>query len=222
MNVLTWRERKSESKLVASVWSCNAIAPTERTVLADPCMSIALIEKDNHTEVVVSGPNTESRSEFLEPGYKCTAIRLQPGVLLQGFPAQTDNSLTLPVDAESWFWFQGSRVQFPDFDNAELLVEQLHALGLLQYEASSKERLHSEGMSSKSYARLTKRTTGLSPYKLHQLQRIHQALRLLKQGVPAVTVAAELDFVDQAHLTRAVKQFLGHTPKELLDLPHNP
>jgi AraC-like DNA-binding protein len=40
--------------------------------------------------------------------------------------------------------------------------------------------------------------------------------------MPASAVASELGFVDQAHLNRAAKQFLGHTPKELLRLPQTP
>ena len=218
---ITWRERTSKSKFVDSVWFCSAATKTTRTVFADPCISISLVKGDS-TRVVLRGTKTIPRNEVLAPGYTCLTIRLQPGVILRGFPAQRFiySAAVLPVDAEGWFWFEGTHLKFPDFDNAELLIDQLDNLGYLRREIlSSNNEQAAKILSTRSYARLIKRTTGLSPYQLHQLQRIHKALRLLKQGLSAATVAAELNFVDQPHLTHATKQFLGHTPKQLLSLP---
>jgi hypothetical protein len=158
------------------------------------------------------------------PGYTWTAIRLQPGVQIKNFPAQQfiDNFLALPADDTARFQFEGTLLQFPDFRNAEVLVEQMRTLGYISGKVLNSQESPRQGISSKSYSRLVKRTTGLSPHKLRQLQRIHQALQLLKEGVPATDVAAELGFVDQAHLNRATKQFFGHTPKELLNFPQKP
>ena len=222
---LAWRERTSKSKFVASVWTCNTPIATTRTVLADPCISIALISHDGNREVILRGPETKPRNELLMAGYTCTTIRLRPGVILQGFPAQrfVDSSLLLPADTASRFWFEGVSLHFPGFDTAELLIDQLHNLGYLYHEHSNTKNIRvANSLSPRSYFRLIKRTTGLSPYQLHQLERIHQALRLLKHGVPATVVATELNFADQPHLTRAAKQFLGHTPKQLLRLPQIP
>lgn len=222
---LEWRERTSASEFVTSVWTCSTAEATRRTVLADPCISIALVKGDGQAEVILSGPSTRPRSEYLPSGYVCTAIRLRPGVVLRGFLAQgvINSSLAVPADAASRFWLAGSELQFPDFQYTELLIDQLQTLGYLSYESSiAQPPRATKTLSARTYFRLVKRTTGLSPYQLQQLQRIHEALKLLKQGVPAATVAAELDFVDQSHLAHASRQFLGHTPKELLDLPQTP
>lgn len=221
---LIWRERTSELEAIASVWTCNASEMTSRTVLADPCISIILVKSVDSAEVILRGPETKPRDEIITPGYTWTAIRLQPGVQIKGFPAEqfTDNFLTLPTDNGGRFQFEEATLQFPSFNSAEELVEQMQSLGLVSGETLDSKENPKQGLSSKSYSRLVKRTTGLSPYKLQQLQRIHEALSLIKQGVPATTVAADLGFVDQAHLTRAAKQFLGHTPKELLHLPQKP
>jgi len=221
---LVWRERTSKVAAIASVWTCNASEVTARTVLADPCISIILVQGADSTEVLLRGPETKPRDEMLIPGYTWTAIRLQPGIRLKNFRAQAlaDSFRTLPSSSDAQFTFEGVTLQFPSFDNAELLIEQMQTHGLISGRAIDTAENPRQGLSSKSYSRLVKRNTGLSPYKLHQLQRIHQALRLIKQGVPATTVAADLGFVDQAHLNRAAKQFLGHTPKELFDLPQDP
>ncbi|HEU5122393.1 MAG TPA: helix-turn-helix domain-containing protein [Candidatus Saccharimonadales bacterium] len=218
---LLWRERTSGLKLIASVWTCNASEVTARTVLADPCISIILVKGTGSAELLLRGPETKPRDEVLMPGYVWTAIRLQPGVQLKNFPAEqfTDDFLTLPVGQDDQFQFEGAVLKFPSFNKVEQLIRQMQSLGLISGNALDDRAFLRQGLSSKSYSRLVKRTTGLSPHKLRQLQRIHQALQLLKQGVPATVVATDLGFVDQAHLIRSAKQFFGHTPKELLDLP---
>jgi hypothetical protein len=193
----------------------------QRIVPANPCISIILVKSDMSAEVVVRGPETKPRSEILLPGYTWIGIRLRPGVQLKNFPVQqlTDRFQTLPADSSGQFQFEGTLQQFPSFNNVEQLIKQMHGLGYL---TQDDQDFPQQDVSSKSYSRFVKRSTGLSPYKLQQLKRITEALRLLRQGLPAVSVASELGFADQAHLTRAAKQFLGHTPKELLRWPHTP
>jgi hypothetical protein len=193
-------------------------------VLADPCISIILVKSNSSTEVIIRGPETKPREELYMPGYTWIGIRLRPGVQLKNFPNQhfTDSFRMLPADSNGRFQFEGTLLQFPDFNNAEQLIEQMHDLGYISGKVINSQEFPKQGMSSKSYYRFIKRSTGLSPYKLHQLQRMAEAFHLLRQGVPPATVAAELGFADQAHLHRAVKQFLGHTPKELLRWPHKP
>jgi len=223
-NELVWRERTSAVEAIASIWTCNTSEITSRTVLADPCISIILVKSTASCEVILRGPETKPRSQILMPGYTWTAIRLQPGVRLKHFPAQQflDDFQTLAADKDAHFQFEGTTLQFPDFDNAEQLILHMQDLGYISDMPLNDSENPAQGLSSKSYSRLVKYNTGLSPYKLLQLQRIHEALRLLQRGMPPTTVAAELGFVDQAHLNRAAKQFLGHTPKELLNVPQKP
>lgn len=217
---LLWRERQSDSPLVESVWSASALASMSRTVIADPCISIALIETEATMQVVVMGPKTQPYSAALAPGYVCTTIRLKPGVFFKGLSTQllTNTSLTFPANQASRFWFEGIHLQFPSFDQAERLVDELYKKDRLEYEDPNNNRM----LSFRTYSRHLQRVTGLSPYQLFQLTRMHKALRLLKQGTSAVDVAAELAFVDQSHLIRASKRFLGHTPKHFPSLPQVP
>lgn len=218
-----WQERKSDSEFVASVWICTTSTRTTRMALADPSFSISLVKVNQRTQIVLSGPKTKPFYRPLPPGYTCMTIRLKPGVFLKSFSPQNfiNSSLTIPADAMSRFQFRDTQLRFPDFEHAELLVDRLHKLGYLGY--ASRSLVCSDNRSSlRNDARLVKRITGLSPYQLYQLQRAHQALRLLKQGVPAVEVASNLGFVDQPHLIRASKHFFGRTPKQLSSLPQTP
>lgn len=219
---LYWKERSSELEAIDSVWTGIASEITPRTVLADPCTSIILVKGGDNSEVILRGPETQPRGDILLPGYTWIGIRLKPGVRLKNFPAQqfADKFRTLPASRNGQFEFEGTLLQFPDFESVEKLIQQMYNLGYLSGTPLNSQVEPRQGMSAKTHSRYIKRITGLSPYKLHQLQRMAEALRLLRQGTPAATVASQLGFADQAHLTRAAKQFLGHTPKELLQWPY--
>jgi len=216
---LLWQERRSDSSFIESVWTSSTLAATSRAVIADPCISITLIKKDQKTEVVIEGPKTKPRLQAFPASYASTTIRLKSGVFLKSFQTSqlTDATVIFPANGQAWFRFGKKRFHFPDFDHVEQLIDALHADGCLSFRLP-----HSAYQSQRTYSRQTMRIIGLSPYKLYQLQRMHQALRLLKQGVAAADVATELAFTDQAHLVRASRQFFGYTPKQLSHLPQNP
>ncbi|APA89517.1 AraC family transcriptional regulator (plasmid) [Paraburkholderia sprentiae WSM5005] len=57
---------------------------------------------------------------------------------------------------------------------------------------------------------------GVSPQQYVRLVRVRHAQRLLRRGLPASIVAAEVGFFDQSHLCRHFKRVLGTTPREWL------
>ena len=216
---LTWQERQSESPFIESVWSCMTQTQTSRTVIADPCISLTLVKCNQGAQVILLGPKTKTYSMLLPAGYACTSIRLKPGASLKNIPTQKllDKSFIFPTTPEAQFQLNGGWLQFPHFNNVEELIDQLHEKGDLLYTMPVLGQI-----APRTYARQIRRATGLSPYQLFQLQRIHQVLRLLKQGSSPVEIAADLAFVDQSHLIRASKKFFGHTPKQFSNLPQLP
>jgi hypothetical protein len=218
---LSWRERQSDSYFIESVWTCVTKNAVLRAAIADPCISITLVKEKLSTYITVAGPRTSPRSIPLAAGSTCMTIRLKTGVCIKSIPTHklTDTFFTIQVDPQSRFQLGEAYLHTPDFDHAESFIDLLNELGILEYSVAGNHVSHA---SSRTRARQTKRATGLSPYQLYQLQRIHQALRLLKQGMPAVQVATELAFVDQPHLVRASKQFFGRTPRDLFSLPQTP
>lgn len=216
-----WRERPSESDLIASIWTCSPTEITPRTVLADPCTSIILVRGEDRTKIVLRGPETKPRNEHYMPETTWIGIRLYPGVKLKNFPAQRylDCSRSVLADSNGRFRYEGTVLSFPEFDSAETLIEHMRDLGYVSGSALDVQGISRKDMSSKAYSRYIKQHTGLSPYKLHQLQRMSKVFKMIQEGVPLAIIAAEQGFADQAHLHRAVRQFLGHTPKELLRWP---
>jgi methylphosphotriester-DNA--protein-cysteine methyltransferase len=60
--------------------------------------------------------------------------------------------------------------------------------------------------------------TGLTQKHIRQHERALQTARLLQQGVSILDTTYELGYFDQPHLTRSLKQFIGHTPTQLVQL----
>ena len=61
-------------------------------------------------------------------------------------------------------------------------------------------------------ARTFSRAFGISPHRYVTGRQLERARELLLRGHPAVEVARETGFFDQAHLTRHFRRYLGTTP----------
>ena len=59
------------------------------------------------------------------------------------------------------------------------------------------------------FARVFRRATGLPPHAWLQQRRLEQARALLREGCAPLSVALQLGFADQSHLTRQFKQVYG-------------
>ncbi len=68
------------------------------------------------------------------------------------------------------------------------------------------------GLSKFHLLRVFKAQTGLTPWQFQTQYRIDLARRLLSAGEPVSHVAAACGFVDQSHMTRRFRQYVGITP----------
>lgn len=64
------------------------------------------------------------------------------------------------------------------------------------------------------FARVFRRATGLPPHAWLKQRRLEQARALLKSGCTPLSVALQLGYADQSHLTRQFKQAYGVAPGE--------
>jgi methylphosphotriester-DNA--protein-cysteine methyltransferase len=62
------------------------------------------------------------------------------------------------------------------------------------------------------------RATGLTQNHIHQFQRAQRAAALLQQGFSILDTVVEAGYFDQPHLTRSLKQWIGHTPAQVMRL----
>jgi methylphosphotriester-DNA--protein-cysteine methyltransferase len=119
-----------------------------------------------------------------------------------------DSGSHLPAALDQSFWLDPSAWELPSFDNADVFVDRLARQGLLARDSDTLA-------STRTQQRRTLRSTGLTRRCIGQIQRAQRAADLLQSGASPRDVAWRTGFADQAHLTRAVRRFVGMTPRQL-------
>lgn len=130
----------------------------------------------------------------------------------------------LPGASSKAFWLKGSAWQFPAYDNVETFVDWLARDGVLVRDPVVNAALQDElpDMASRTLRHRFQRATGLTQTHIRQFERARQAEALLKQDMPILDVAYQLGYFDQPHLTRSLKQFIGHTPAQIIRMNKPP
>ncbi|MEM9507829.1 MAG: AraC family transcriptional regulator [Cyanobacteria bacterium P01_E01_bin.35] len=93
------------------------------------------------------------------------------------------------------------------------VIEYIHAH--LESELSLTELATQLNLSSFHFARLFKKSLGLSPHKYVLQNRIERAKKLIVAAshIPLSDVALQVGFYDQTHFSKAFKKYLGVSPK---------
>lgn len=129
-----------------------------------------------------------------------------------------DLETILPDASSKSFWLNGSARQFPDYDNVETFVDWLVRDEVLVGDpivnAALKDQLPE--MSYRTVRHRFLRATGLSQSHIRQFERAQRAEVLLKRGVSILDVVYQLGYFDQPHLTRSLRQFIGHRPAQII------
>lgn len=85
--------------------------------------------------------------------------------------------------------------------------------GIGDYRMTVAEMAATVGLSESWFANVFKQTTGVTPLQWQLGRRINFAKKLLMESdLTIASIAAQLGFSDQAHLTKAFRQIAGETP----------
>lgn len=69
------------------------------------------------------------------------------------------------------------------------------------------------GLSESWFASVFKQTMGITPLQWQLAKRVELTKKLLGESdLPVASIAAQLGFADQAHLTKVFRQIVGETP----------
>ncbi len=71
------------------------------------------------------------------------------------------------------------------------------------------------GLGERALQRLCRQRVGLSPKWMIQRRRLHEAVAAIRAGLDLATLAADLGYADQAHLTRDFRSVTGMTPGQV-------
>ena len=219
--LFSFEERFSDSPFVERIWR----AQSERT---GPFLSIAashwemVVSKyHGHTAITVRGPETKvTPLDVTFTGGEYFGIIFKHGTVLPYLPADAivDGDVDLPNASGKSFWLNGLTWQFPTYENADTFIHRLVREDLLVYDPIIDSVLRGEPqeLSPRSIQRRFMQATGLTHGTLRQIERARHATILLQEGVSILDTVDMVGYADQAHLTRALKYFIGKTPTQII------
>jgi hypothetical protein len=214
-------DRASDSPYVERVWRSHSEGAGCFVSIAESRAEIVIAKYQGRISVWVRGPETRATRASYPADAEWLGIRFKPGACVLPQPARklVDRKVSLPGAMRGSFWLNGSAWQVPRFDNADTFAEWLVRDGVLVADPAVPAALHGEsaGSSLRTLQRHFLQATGLTHSVVRQIERARYAALLLRGGVSIPETACEAGYFDQPHLTRSMKQFIGHTPAELLD-----
>lgn len=175
---------------------------------------------DGKTTFLLVGPLTNSGTISYGEGAELLWIKFRLGTYLPHLPLvqHRDLETELPAASGGSFWLGGSAWEYPDFENVETFIDRLARSQALAIDPVIGAVLQGEtqALSPRTVRHHFLHATGLTHRHIRQVQRARQAADLLAQGVSISDTLFELGYYDQPHLTRALKQWIGFTPAQIL------
>ena len=219
---ITYEERASDSPYVETITHGRTASDGSTIRPAECRWHMVIVRQDSSARLLVVGPWTTAGIASWTEGAEILWVKFTLGTFMPHLPARNvlDTETILPEAASRSFWLKGSAWQFPDHENAETFVERLVRNDVLVRDPVVNAALQHQpqGLSSRTVRHRFLRATGLPQSRIRQIERAQRAAALLQQGVSIPDAVYEVGYFDQPHLTRSLKQWVGHTPAQIARL----
>jgi AraC-like DNA-binding protein len=216
-----FEERASDHPFVEKVWRCHSDRGDTFLSVAANSFEMAITRLGGKSFLTLRGPETAATTLDCPAEGQWICIRFKPGTFMPQFlpgSLRDHQDVTLPPATAQSFWLNGSAMEYPGFDNAETFVRRLAKSGILSRDPVAQDTLlrRPRELSLRSAQRHFLRSTGITYTAFRQIERARYATILLREGIPILDIVSRLGYVDQAHLTRSLKRFIGETPTRIM------
>ena len=220
--IFTFDERLSDSPFVERIWSAQSERTGDFLSVAASQWEMVVSRYHGETTMTVRGPETKATPLHVTlVGSEFFGIVFRHGTVLPYLPPSTlvDGDVNLPDASGKSFWLNGAAWQFPDYENADTFVGRLIREEMLVCDPIVESALRGEPqeLSPRSVQRRFLQATGLTQGLIRQIERARNATMLLLQGASIIHTVAVVGYADQAHMTRALKHFIGKTPAQIIN-----
>jgi hypothetical protein len=219
---IIYEERSSDSPYVETITRGWTESDGSTIRPAEVHWHMVFVRHNGRIQPLVVGPWTSAGVASWAEGAEILWIKFKLGTFMPHLPTRDflDVETVLPGAASQSFWLNGSAWQFPDYDNVETFVDRLVREDVLVRDSIVNTVLQDQPqeMASRTVRHRFLRTTGLTQSHIRQMKRAQQATALLQQGVSILETVYEVGYFDQPHMTRALKQFIGHTPGQIVQM----
>lgn len=214
-----FENRFSDSPLVESVWRTYSAQAGTFTSQAASTWEMVIWHYQGETRLTVRGPEVRATPAESPADADFFGIQFKMGTYMPHLPLNTlvSQGLTLPEATGKAFWLNSEVWEIPTFNNADTFVERLIRKGVLVCDPMIVTALADQppDLSPRALQYRFLQKTGLTQNTIRQINRAREAAVLLQQGQPILDVVYATGYFDQAHLTHALKRFIGQTPAQL-------
>lgn len=219
--LIIFEDRPSESSVVERVWRSHSERAGSFYSMANYQWGMVVSIHEGKTTMTVRGPETKATIADCPADGEWVGVLFKPGSFAPHFlPSvlRDRNDATLPNASGRTFYLNGSKWEFPTFENMDTFVNRLVKQGLVISDACVNAILSGESIkhSRRTEQRHFLRATGLTQRTILQIERARQAAIHLQNDASALSVVDKLGYSDQSHLIRSLKHFIGQTPAQLL------
>lgn len=219
--LLIFQDRPSDSPLVERVWRCHSERAGTFVSVAASHLEMVVTRHRGRTYLTLRGPETRATPADCPADGEWLALRFKLGTFFPRHPASAlidRQDEALPCASRRMFWLDGSRWEYPDFENADTFVARLVRQGVIARDGAVDAALQGDhqALSRRSAQRHFLQATGMTHSTYRQIERARQATILLRQGVSILDTAHEAGYFDQPHLTRSLRQLIGQTPARIV------
>lgn len=213
-------QRLSDSPYVEAVTHGWTMSEGSTIRPAESNWHMVFVKEHGRSHSLIVGPLTTAGVASWGEGAEILWVKFKLGAFMPHLPVRDflDAEESLPGAASKSFWLKGSAWQLPDFENADTFVNKLVRDDILVLDPAVDAALREQllDIPSRTMRHHFLRATGLTQNRIRQMKRAQQAVELLQQGVPILDTVHEVGYFDQPHLNRALKQFIGHTPVQIV------
>ena len=205
---------------MAQVWAATCDSPTDFSSMASVHPGIAVARVGGATTVHLRGPATRASTLSCSPDAEFFGADFRLGVYLPMFPPATLVDLrdaVLPTLPDGRILLGGRAWEMPTPENIDVFVDRLERAGLLFFDPLIEELQHGavRTMPERTAQSRFVRAVGLPRRRLQVIERARHAARLLRAGATIGDVVFGAGYHDQPHLSRSLRQLIGHTPAEV-------
>ena len=206
---------------LARVWTAKCDSPTDFSSIASVNPGIGFVRVGGATAVHLRGPETRATTLSCPRDAEYFGADFRLGAYLPMFsPARLANlqDVVLPNMPDGRILLDGRAWEMPTPHNVDVFIDRLKRATLLVFDPLVEELQHGGATGTvperTAQSRFV-RAVGLSRRKLQLIERARHAARLLRAGAAIAEVVSSAGYYDQPHLTRVLRQLIGHTPAEL-------
>jgi hypothetical protein len=206
---------------VDRIWTAKCDSPTDFSSIASVSPGIGFVRVRGATTVHLRGPQTMAMTLSCPRDAEYFGADFRLGAYLPMFPpawlANLQDAL-LPTLPDGRIVLDGRAWEMPTPQNLDVFIGRLARAGLLVFDPLVEELRYGGAVGTvperTAQSRFV-RAVGLSRRKLQPIERARHAARLLRAGAAITDVVSSAGYYDQPHMTRALRQLIGHTPGEV-------